>query len=307
MKKSPAVIFAKTPVLILVLGFVASSPCQKETEIPGSRPVVVVGIDGMAWEMVRPLIEGKRYPLVEWFSPFDLSSSPSWQYLPRNEGGSWPEVKAEAGILVIDRQARPQIWGVTHECRREGSYLNRFRIELEARSMGSQAEATVHVRYYYPEEIRISKSETYNTVWKTFKLDKDWSRLGLEIQAPNPSSTFHISILPYQVKTAIGPPAPPAENNFDQRIMIRGVKLTPGVVVGPLASDKELESLDHENSLLPNITKLMKNGASGSLETFNPAISPVIWTTIATGQGPDRHGISNFTVQAPCASARPYV
>jgi len=285
--------------LLILSGFIISGSCKKEPVPNRPDPVVIIGIDGMAWEMIRPLLEKRKYPVIHWFAPFDLGSSPSWQYLPKNERNSSLEVKPEAGILVIDRQDRPEIWGITHDCQRKSFSVNRFRIELEARSIGSKAQATIHVRYYYPKDIRISKSETYNTVWKTFKLGKEWSRLSIEIQAPNPSSAFHITILPYHVKTATDPLTPPAENHLYQRIMIKGIKLTPGAVVGPPKNDKELEALDDENSLLPNITYLMKNGASGLFETFNPAISPVIWTTIATGQGPDKHGISNFAIQAP--------
>jgi predicted AlkP superfamily phosphohydrolase/phosphomutase len=43
---------------------------------------------------------------------------------------------------------------------------------------------------------------------------------------------------------------------------------------------------------LPNLTRLIKGGVTGSLATFVPTASPAIWTTIATGQPPDKHGIS---------------
>ena len=42
---------------------------------------------------------------------------------------------------------------------------------------------------------------------------------------------------------------------------------------------------------LPNLHDLVKEGAAGSLATFVPTASCAIWTTIATGQPPDKHGI----------------
>lgn len=43
---------------------------------------------------------------------------------------------------------------------------------------------------------------------------------------------------------------------------------------------------------LPNLSRLVRSGAAGSLATFVPTASPALWTTMATGYPPDRHGIS---------------
>lgn len=45
---------------------------------------------------------------------------------------------------------------------------------------------------------------------------------------------------------------------------------------------------------LPVLAGLMERGAYGRLETMDPTISPVIWTTVATGKGPEKHGIRHF-------------
>lgn len=50
---------------------------------------------------------------------------------------------------------------------------------------------------------------------------------------------------------------------------------------------------------MPNLGALKERGASGSLQSMHPIISPVIWTTIATGYGPDQHGVLDFTVPDP--------
>jgi hypothetical protein len=50
--------------------------------------------------------------------------------------------------------------------------------------------------------------------------------------------------------------------------------------------------------LVPNLAALVRNGASGDLATFRPTWSPVVWTTIATGEPPAIHGIEHFTAGA---------
>jgi Type I phosphodiesterase / nucleotide pyrophosphatase len=46
---------------------------------------------------------------------------------------------------------------------------------------------------------------------------------------------------------------------------------------------------------LPNIATLRERGTWGPLATFKPTKSPVVWTTIATGQDPPVHGIRDYT------------
>ena len=48
---------------------------------------------------------------------------------------------------------------------------------------------------------------------------------------------------------------------------------------------------------LPVLERLMKEGSFGKLQTLTPTWSPVIWTTIATGKIPHKHGIMGFTKQ----------
>lgn len=45
---------------------------------------------------------------------------------------------------------------------------------------------------------------------------------------------------------------------------------------------------------LPAIEALMRAGTFGYLESMKPTYSPVIWTTIATGKYPQKHGIRHF-------------
>jgi len=46
---------------------------------------------------------------------------------------------------------------------------------------------------------------------------------------------------------------------------------------------------------LPSLQRLIDEGGSGVLHSEEPMISPALWTTIATGQSRQAHGIDNFT------------
>ena len=50
---------------------------------------------------------------------------------------------------------------------------------------------------------------------------------------------------------------------------------------------------------LPHFARLRREGAYGPLATLQPILSPVVWTTIATGMPPQRHGILDFITQTP--------
>lgn len=49
---------------------------------------------------------------------------------------------------------------------------------------------------------------------------------------------------------------------------------------------------------LPAIAHLMANGSYGYLRSMDPTYSPVVWTSIATGKLPSKHGIEHFVYTA---------
>jgi tetratricopeptide (TPR) repeat protein len=55
---------------------------------------------------------------------------------------------------------------------------------------------------------------------------------------------------------------------------------------------------------LPNLARLRGQGAWARLRSFVPALSPILWTTVATGKSPDRHGINDFLVDDPRTGRR---
>jgi len=71
------------------------------------------------------------------------------------------------------------------------------------------------------------------------------------------------------------------------------------------ATWKAMKNLVEKGSL-PNMQKLIKGGVWGPLKSLYPAKSPVIWTTIATGAEPKRHGVTDFSAfSAPGISPIP--
>jgi tetratricopeptide (TPR) repeat protein len=50
---------------------------------------------------------------------------------------------------------------------------------------------------------------------------------------------------------------------------------------------------------LPNLQKLIKTGVRADYRSLDPMLSPVIWTSMATGVTPERHGITWFMVRDP--------
>ena len=49
---------------------------------------------------------------------------------------------------------------------------------------------------------------------------------------------------------------------------------------------------------MPNMTRLMEDGSSCVCRSFDPVSSPILWTSIASGKLPDKHGIKDFVSTA---------
>jgi hypothetical protein len=77
------------------------------------------------------------------------------------------------------------------------------------------------------------------------------------------------------------------------RVVIVGVDGASWNVIGPLLAEGKL----------PNLAALIARGVSAELETVEPVISPVIWTSMATGQPPEVHGIYNFLADSRSIAA----
>jgi tetratricopeptide (TPR) repeat protein len=50
---------------------------------------------------------------------------------------------------------------------------------------------------------------------------------------------------------------------------------------------------------MPNVQRLVENGAMAQISTLHPPLSPMLWTSIATGKRPFKHGIHGFSEPTP--------
>jgi hypothetical protein len=75
----------------------------------------------------------------------------------------------------------------------------------------------------------------------------------------------------------------------------RSPKAQPILVIGVDGFEWDVLLPMIRRGQMPETAKLMARGTFGTLETLRPTESPLIWTTIATGKGPEKHGITGFT------------
>jgi len=71
------------------------------------------------------------------------------------------------------------------------------------------------------------------------------------------------------------------------------------IVLGLDGMDPHTIDLLMSEGKMPNFAKLRQDGAYSPLTSAQPLLSPVIWTTIATGRTPEEHGIGHFTAINP--------
>ena len=85
-------------------------------------------------------------------------------------------------------------------------------------------------------------------------------------------------------------PAPPSAAESAPATALR----TPVLLIGVDGMEWSVVEPLLAQGKLPAIRRLMDRGTYGYLTTIDPTFSPVIWTSIATGKVPAKHGIENF-------------
>src|SRR6266446_1551847 len=50
---------------------------------------------------------------------------------------------------------------------------------------------------------------------------------------------------------------------------------------------------------MPNLARLIESGVMGTIATLHPSYSPMLWTSIATGKRPFKHGVLGFSEPTP--------
>ena len=79
------------------------------------------------------------------------------------------------------------------------------------------------------------------------------------------------------------------KDNCNQRVIIIGLDGATFDVISPMIAAGQL----------PNISRLINNGSSGTLLSTIPPLSPVAWTSLSTGVNPSKHGILDFIRKIP--------
>jgi hypothetical protein len=83
-----------------------------------------------------------------------------------------------------------------------------------------------------------------------------------------------------------GKVSPPSSRNRDGKLFIIAVDGADWGIINHLAG----------RGRLPNFKSFIEQGAAGSLQTFWPTLSPLIWTSAFTGKLPSQHGVIDFGV-----------
>lgn len=68
------------------------------------------------------------------------------------------------------------------------------------------------------------------------------------------------------------------------------------LIVGLDGADWQIAEPLIDQGRLPNLDALRRRGSSGNIKALLPILSPLIWTSVATGVGADRHGVLDFLV-----------
>ncbi len=71
------------------------------------------------------------------------------------------------------------------------------------------------------------------------------------------------------------------------------------LLVGWDAADWKVALPLVEAGVMPNLARMMREGVSGNMATLHPPLSPMLWTSIATGKRPPKHGICGFSEVTP--------
>ena len=105
------------------------------------------------------------------------------------------------------------------------------------------------------------------------------------------------------LELTLGRPILPAEVRASfERAAIYGRRVETGahvVLVGIDGADWDMIDALGARGRVPNLARLKREGAWARLRSSVPTLSPLLWTTVATGKTPDRHGINDFLVADP--------
>lgn len=73
------------------------------------------------------------------------------------------------------------------------------------------------------------------------------------------------------------------------KVLLIGWDAADWQMINPLLADGKM----------PHLARFIQQGVSGNIATLQPVLSPMLWTTIATGKHADEHGITSFVEPTP--------
>lgn len=73
------------------------------------------------------------------------------------------------------------------------------------------------------------------------------------------------------------------------KVLLIGWDAADWKIIGPLLAKGQM----------PALKKLIDNGVYGNMATMNPPYSPMLWSSVATGKTPDKHGVLGFIEVLP--------
>ncbi len=106
----------------------------------------------------------------------------------------------------------------------------------------------------------------------------------------------------WRARSPARPAAPGAGTVAEIASASRGGR--PVVFVGLDGADWELLDRLVAQGSMPELARLLREGASGVLETQHPPLSPLVWTTMMTGLSPLDHTILDFTRFNPATGTK---
>jgi len=80
-----------------------------------------------------------------------------------------------------------------------------------------------------------------------------------------------------------------------KKVLLIGWDAADWKLIGPLIA----------KGLMPNLKRMIDNGVYGNMGTMNPPYSPMLWSSVATGKTPDKHGVLGFIEVSPDQKIRP--
>lgn len=78
-------------------------------------------------------------------------------------------------------------------------------------------------------------------------------------------------------------------NSKNNKLLLIGWDAADWKIIGPLLAKGQM----------PSLKKIIDKGVYGNMSTMNPPYSPMLWTSVATGKTPDKHGVLGFIEVLP--------